>query len=95
MLPLVSLFKTCSASSMKRRDRPWRTRSPGFLATGRSQVGLANHTVLLARDGTERPIDDTSRPDSGQLHGIIGGACAGVSRRDGAARQVEQTDHKT
>ena len=22
-------------------------------------VGLANHTVLIAKDGTERPIDDT------------------------------------
>jgi PAS domain S-box-containing protein len=25
-------------------------------------VGLANHTVLIARDGTERPIDDTASP---------------------------------
>ena len=26
-------------------------------------VGLANHTILIARDGTERPIDDSVRPD--------------------------------
>jgi len=25
-------------------------------------VGLANHTILLARDGTERPIDDSGAP---------------------------------
>ena len=25
-------------------------------------VGLANHTVLVARDGTERPIDDSAAP---------------------------------
>lgn len=25
-------------------------------------VGLANHTVLIARDGTERPIDDSAAP---------------------------------
>lgn len=25
-------------------------------------VGLANHTVLLARDGVERPIDDSAAP---------------------------------
>ena len=26
-------------------------------------VGLANHTILIARDGTERPIDDSGCPD--------------------------------
>ncbi len=25
-------------------------------------VGLANHTILIARDGTERPIDDSAAP---------------------------------
>src|SRR4029079_18893252 len=25
-------------------------------------VGLANHTVLVARDGSERPIDDSAAP---------------------------------
>src|SRR5262245_11808008 len=25
-------------------------------------VGLANHTALIARDGTERPIDDSAAP---------------------------------
>jgi PAS domain S-box-containing protein len=28
----------------------------------RAVVGLANHTVLIARDGTERPIDDSAAP---------------------------------
>ena len=27
-----------------------------------TRVGLANHTVLIARDGTERPIDDSAAP---------------------------------
>jgi hypothetical protein len=31
------------------------------LATGRI-VGLANHTVLIAKDGTERPIADSAAP---------------------------------
>ena len=34
-------------------------------------VGLANHTVLVARDGTERPIDDTAAPirdSAGKMH---------------------------
>ncbi len=37
-------------------------------------VGLANHTVLIARDGTERPIDDSAAPirdESGALQGVV------------------------
>lgn len=37
-------------------------------------VGLANHTVLIARDGTERPIDDSAAPiraDSGLTIGAV------------------------
>jgi len=37
-------------------------------------VGLANHTVLIARDGTERPIDDSAAPildDSGSMIGAV------------------------
>jgi PAS domain S-box-containing protein len=36
-------------------------------------VGLGNHTVLLARDGTERPIDDSAAPIRG-----AGGETVGV-----------------
>ncbi|HEX2475823.1 MAG TPA: PAS domain S-box protein [Lacipirellulaceae bacterium] len=41
------------------------------LATGRI-VGLANHTVLLARDGTERPIDDSAAPIKNEFGEILG-----------------------
>ena len=37
-------------------------------------VGLANHTVLIARDGTERPIDDSAAPildSAGKLIGVV------------------------
>jgi PAS domain S-box-containing protein len=37
-------------------------------------VGLANHTVLIARDGSERPIDDTAAPIRGgdeDLRGVV------------------------
>jgi PAS domain S-box-containing protein len=37
-------------------------------------VGLANHTVLIARDGSERPIDDSAAPirdDSGAPVGVV------------------------
>jgi len=37
-------------------------------------VGLANHTVLVARDGTERPIDDSAAPirdAEGKVLGVV------------------------
>jgi PAS domain S-box-containing protein len=37
-------------------------------------VGLANHTVLLAKDGREIPIDDSSAPirdATGAVHGVV------------------------
>lgn len=37
-------------------------------------VGLANHTVLISRDGTERPIDDSAAPikdDAGRVSGCV------------------------
>src|SRR5262249_20107797 len=37
-------------------------------------VGLANHTVLIAADGTEIPIDDSAAPirdAAGELHGAV------------------------
>jgi PAS domain S-box-containing protein len=43
------------------------------LASGQA-VGLANQTVLIARDGTERPIDDSGAPiiDAlGNMHGVV------------------------
>lgn len=37
-------------------------------------VGLANHTVLIAKDGTERPIDDSAAPirdADGRITGVV------------------------
>lgn len=37
-------------------------------------VGLANHTLLIARDGTETPIDDSAAPirdEQGHVHGVV------------------------
>jgi PAS domain S-box-containing protein len=37
-------------------------------------VGLANHTILIARDGTERSIDDSAAPiydDRGKIVGVV------------------------
>lgn len=43
------------------------------LKTGKI-IGLANHTVLIARDGTERPIADSAAPikdEAGTVYGVI------------------------
>jgi PAS domain S-box-containing protein len=37
-------------------------------------VGLANHSLLIAKDGTERPIDDCAAPvrnDKGEVAGVV------------------------
>ncbi len=37
-------------------------------------VGLANHTLLIARDGTEQPIDDSAAPirdEAGEVAGVV------------------------
>lgn len=41
------------------------------LREGRT-VGLANHTMLIARDGSERPIDDSGAPIRNERGAIIG-----------------------
>src|SRR5205085_5085402 len=64
-------------------DRVFRIVNEGTRATVESPVekvlregtvqGLANHTVLVAQDGTERPIDDCAAPirDQHGTHGVV------------------------
>lgn len=55
------------------------TRAPVESPVGRvlregKVVGLANHSVLIARDGTERPIDDSGAPirdADGEMIGVV------------------------
>jgi len=50
-------------------------------------VGLANHTVLIARDGSERPIDDSGAPirdADGSLMGVV------LVFRDVTARRLSE-----
>jgi PAS domain S-box-containing protein len=56
-------------------------------------VGLANHTVLIAKNGTELPIDDSAAPIRGSQGHIVG--CVLVFRDVTARRQAEQqlADH--
>jgi PAS domain S-box-containing protein len=50
-------------------------------------VGLANHTVLIAKDGTERPIDDSSAPIRSKEGAIVG--CVLVFRDVAERRRME------
>lgn len=36
-------------------------------------VGLANHTILIARDGSEKPIDDSAAPIRDEKGNVVGG----------------------
>jgi PAS domain S-box-containing protein len=55
-------------------------------------VGLANHTVLIARDGKERPIDDSAAPIR-RPDGTVAGVVL-VFRDATERRQAEQADRK-
>ena len=50
-----------------------RAENPALRALREGQiVGLANHTVLIARDGTERAIDDSAAPIRDDLGNVVG-----------------------
>ncbi|MBY0525621.1 MAG: PAS domain S-box protein [Gemmataceae bacterium] len=67
--PLTAVFPIINEKTRKAVENP----VAKVLDTGHV-VGLANHTILIARDGTERPIDDSAapikRPD-GQISGVV------------------------
>jgi PAS domain S-box-containing protein len=67
--PLEGVFRIVN----ERTGRPVDNPVTKVLETG-GIVGLANHTVLLARDGRRIPIDDSAAPirlPSGELFGIV------------------------
>jgi PAS domain S-box-containing protein len=67
--PLEAVFSIVNEQSRKPVENPVEK----VLREG-VVVGLANHTVLVARDGTERPIDDSAAPirdASGKMIGVV------------------------
>ena len=57
-----------------------------------SIVGLANHTVLVAKDGTEMPIDDSGAPIKGAEGKVIG---AVLIFRDITDRRLAEEERST
>jgi PAS domain S-box-containing protein len=55
--PLTEVFRIVNHQTRRAVENP----ALRALLEGRI-VGLANHTLLIARDGTERPIDDSAAP---------------------------------
>jgi PAS domain S-box-containing protein len=56
-VPLTTVFHIVNESTRQPVENPaLRALREGII------VGLANHTILIARDGTERPIDDSAAP---------------------------------
>ncbi len=64
---------TYSISSTSQPARKLKIRLRGCCGKA-SIVGLGNHTILIAKDGTERPIDDSAAPirdDTGRISGCV------------------------
>jgi PAS domain S-box-containing protein len=68
-VPLESVFQIVHEDTHRTVESPvTRTLREGVV------VGLANHTLLIAKDGTERPIDDSAAPictASGDVAGAV------------------------
>jgi PAS domain S-box-containing protein len=67
--PIEDIFNIINEQTRERAENPVnRVLRDGLIA------GLANHTVLIAKDGTELPIDDSAAPikdDEGNISGVV------------------------
>src|SRR5262245_38104583 len=68
-MPLLSVFKIINESNRRTVENPaTRALREGYI------VGLANHTLLINKDGKERPIDDSAAPirnENGDIVGVV------------------------
>ena len=80
--PLPAVFRIVNEETRREVENPaLRALREGVV------VGLANHTVLIARDGTERPIDDSAAPIRDPDGRVIGAVL--VFRDIGEKRRAE------
>ncbi len=65
--PLDAVFNIVNETTRQPVENPaFRALQEGVI------VGLANHTVLIGKDGTERPIDDSAAPIRCKLGEVVG-----------------------
>lgn len=82
--PLEDVFRIVNESSRQTVENPaLRAIRDGTI------VGLANHTILLSRDGREWPIDDSAAPIR-TPRGSVGGAILVFREIGGRKRQEEE-----
>lgn len=84
--PLDTVFRIINEMSRQTVENP----VAKVLTTGHI-VGLANHTVLIAKDGTERPIDDSAAPirdQDGRVAGVV------LVFRDITARKRDEKERR-
>jgi PAS domain S-box-containing protein len=65
--PLIDIFNICN----ERTRKPIRNAVDRIIETG-SAVGLANHAIIVARDGTERLIETNASPIRDKMNKKIG-----------------------
>ena len=68
-IPLETVFRIINEETRQTVENP----ATKALREG-LVVGLANHTLLIAKDGTERPIDDSAAPIrkvNGEIAGVV------------------------
>ena len=82
-LPLEQVFRIVNESTREPVESPAsRALRDGVI------VGLANHTVLIRKDGSECPIDDSAAPIRDALQRVSG--CVLIFRDVSAQRRVER-----
>jgi PAS domain S-box-containing protein len=89
--PLERVFQIVNEHSRQPVDNPaLRSLREGEI------VGLANHTILIARDGTERAIDDSAAPIRDAQGTIIGTVLVfrDVSERRRAEAALKESDQR-
>jgi two-component system cell cycle sensor histidine kinase/response regulator CckA len=89
--PLTDIFRIINEATREAIDNP----ADKVLRDG-AVVGLANHTLLLTRDGREVPIDDSGAPiqdPSGKINGVVL-VFRDVSARRQAERDLEESEKR-
>lgn len=82
--PLNTVFLIVNESTRQKVENPaYRALKEGLI------VGLANHTILIARDGSERPIDDSAAPIRSASGEVVG--CVLVFRDITARHEAERS----